>query len=1067
MSPRRHASHIGIAVLAGLIVTLLAPGCGSADPPDPAAPESSAPQQARGTGSQAQEGQQPARAPVARLFSPQLPPLHPDFEAIARGVNPADPSDPWPGEFLALSAEAVLEDVARLLARGEGPERLQRVTTRDLSGSVDGEPIAAGPLLAELVRELRLEGHSEDDLAVEVDVLEVEAPPLDAPQDGRAPVGRTVARIRAGTRPESARPGPREQVDVTWDVEWRLGKRARIASIDVRSRARRALDPPFRDVTETILDAPGLGDILDLGALEAVGRTDRLAPFPDVQLAMHGCAVGDLDGDGRDDLFVGRAAGQPNLAFRDEGGVFRECGAQIELDLLEDTGGTLIVDLDGDGARDVAMGMGGDVLIAWNDGSGSFGERTRLRGPTAARVYSLAAADPDGDGDLDLYDTRYFRSGGYGAQAPLPYHDATNGAANVFWRNRLVDGQSPATRAFRDDTSAIGLDAENDRFSLVATFDDFDEDGDLDLYVANDFGRNSLYVWEGDRFRPATEGAGLVDKAAGMGISVADADLDGRPDLVVSNMYSSAGMRVTRDPRFRAGRDAETCLEFMRHARGNSLFRGVGPGRFEDVTDATAAAPGGWAWGARFVDWDRDGLPDLVVPNGFLSGRRGPDLASFFWRRVVGASPSDAAAEAAELDRYLGAWAVISHLSQLERQDWNARERTYSYGNRGGLRFDDVTLASGLGFADDGRALVCSDLDGDGRLDLVFRNRTSPILRVMQGTPQEGHWLALRLAGDPPNADAVGALVTVTVSGVVRRARITAGDGFLGGSTLEVHFGLGEADSIDALEVTWPDGASSSYQVTGPEGDSLVDGAWTLRRGASVAELRHRGKALQLPGELRAPRPAATPGPPRARVPLFDEVPLGAWRLPTFDAGFARVDELAGASGLVVVVWAHAVPASLPGLQAAGARSAELEPSGLRFHPLSLDAVRGAEEAERVARATSPGAPGGRAGRAASTIVELVLAATLAPYDDLPLPIALLFDAEGDLGCLYVGDVDVDAIARDARVLAQRADPSALAGLTGGRWASAPPKRDLERFADVLARSGLDELAEHVRSSRR
>ena len=103
----------------------------------------------------------------------------------------------------------------------------------------------------------------------------------------------------------------------------------------------------------------------------------------------------------------------------------------------------------------------------------------------------------------------------------------------------------------------------------------------------------------------------------------------------------------------------------------NTLYRGLEKGATEDVSRSSTASPGGWSWGSRFVDWDRDGLADIVVPNGFLSGRHGPDLASFFWRRVVGASPRGE--DQAELRAYLDAWGVISYLSQFSRQDWNAR----------------------------------------------------------------------------------------------------------------------------------------------------------------------------------------------------------------------------------------------------------------------------------------------------------------------------------------------------------------------------------------------------------
>ena len=213
----------------------------------------------------------------------------------------------------------------------------------------------------------------------------------------------------------------------------------------------------------------------------------------------------------------------------------------------------------------VALARGTDVWIGWNDGAGRFPTGTTLRAEGGARVYSLTAADVDGDGDLDLYDTRYFRQGGYGDQAPTPYHDAQNGAENHLWRN-LAES---ASRVFRDDTAALGLDVGNDRFSLAAAFEDVDRDGDMDLYVANDFGRNNLFVNEGGRFVDRARELGLEDMAAGMGVSFGDIDRDGLSDLLVSNMWAPAGLRVARDPRFVPGAPGEVRDEFMRHARGN------------------------------------------------------------------------------------------------------------------------------------------------------------------------------------------------------------------------------------------------------------------------------------------------------------------------------------------------------------------------------------------------------------------------------------------------------------------------------------------------------------------
>lgn len=999
---------------------------------------------------------------AAQVIRAQGPARRPDFDALAATIDPGLPGAPWPGEFLAESAERLLLQVARHLAEGGDPAALRHVVTRDLAGTVPEEEgrtlTLEGPqLLAWLQGRLQVPAQGGSPV-VSATVLEVVAPISGA---GDEPFGRTRVHLRVGTDPQGPAVARREQRDVFMEVRWRLGKRARMASIAVERATVVALAPPFRDVTHSVLAGALTAGIsgganLGLGALQAAGRTDAMEPVADILTAMHGVAVGDLDGDGWDDLVVARAPGQPNQVWMNDGGTFREEASARGLDWLEGCGGVLVVDLDGDGARDVAMGVGPDVVVAWNDGAGVFTSRTILPRAGEARVYSISAADVDQDGDLDLYDTRYFKAEGEGPAAPTPYHDAVNGAPNVFWRNRAADLGGARPRTFESDTRAAGLDVENDRFSMVSVFDDFDGDGDLDLYVANDFGRNNLYLAEAGRFRAAPAGP-LTDKAAGMGLSLGDADLDGTRDMVVSNMFSAAGGRVTRDPRFLPGVPEGVRAEFIRHARGNSIFRGVEGGGFEDLTDMTGAAPGGWAWGSRFVDWNRDGLADIVVPNGFLSGRKGPDLESFFWRRVVGSTPLTPDADPARLDAYLAAWSVISHLSQFGRQDWNARERTFAYLNRGGLEFTDVSLASGLGVPDDGRSLAVGDLDRDGRLDLVFRNRTAPILRVFQGVDPGGSSVSFRLSQAGPNADGIGALVSIERGGVSRSARILAGDGFLGSSPPEAFFGLAAPSSppLTTATVRWPDGEVERFERSG--GGSLGSASWLLVRGTAVARRRH-GHGAPTPALDVAVAPVLRGGeapPARTRVPLHAEFPLGAWRLPSFDGSTRRVDELCGEEGLAILLWSSEVPGSERGLEG-------LDGGSLSTYAVALDGVRQADAVRELSIAAGLEGRSGRAGTAERLILDLVLGRTLAPFEEMPLPLCFLLDREGDLACIQVGSVDPDALREDAARLVRRSDPTGTTCLTGGRWIRGEPQRSLGALYDGLRARGFNEFVDHL-----
>ena len=286
---------------------------------------------------------------------------------------------------------------------------------------------------------------------------------------------------------------------------------------------------------------------------------------------------------------------------------------------------SLFADLDNDGDQDLIL-IGAEPLLFRNDGTGryEFEEESGLQPSSdrAALFTGASLADYDLDGDLDLYVCSYdFWQSGAQYDAPTPYYDAVNGPANLLFRNR-GDG------TFEEATAAAGLDENNNRFSFAASWADYDDDGDPDLYVANDFGRNNLYRNEGDgRFKDVATEAGVEDLGAGMAASWGDADGDGRLDLHVSNMWSSAGQRLTFNPQFASVAESEAVrAQFQRQARGNSLFRNLGNGTFEDATETAGVAMGRWAWSSDFVDLNSDGNLDLFVQNGYITGERLDDL---------------------------------------------------------------------------------------------------------------------------------------------------------------------------------------------------------------------------------------------------------------------------------------------------------------------------------------------------------------------------------------------------------------------------------------------------------
>lgn len=342
----------------------------------------------------------------------------------------------------------------------------------------------------------------------------------------------------------------------------------------------------------------------------------------------HGLAAADVNGDGRDDIYLCDGGGLTNrLLVQQADGSVQDQSHPSGLGFLDHSFGSLFADFDNDGDQDVAIAMISGVLIMKNDGHGSFTTAGAKSFPAAA-PYSLSAADYDQDGDLDLFACCYVQRGGTGRHSfvarPVPYHDATNGGRNELLRNE-------GGLRFRNVTKSAGLRAGNSKFSFSGSWDDYDGDGDLDLYVANDFGGNYLYqnqLAESGQptFKDVAKESGVRDVAAGMSTCWGDYDNDGLVDLYVGNMFSSAGNRIAFQDQFMAGQDAETRALYQRHARGNSLFRNLGGGAFEDVSLASGTTMGRWAWSSLFADIDNDGWEDILVSNGFITQADPGDL---------------------------------------------------------------------------------------------------------------------------------------------------------------------------------------------------------------------------------------------------------------------------------------------------------------------------------------------------------------------------------------------------------------------------------------------------------
>ena len=415
-------------------------------------------------------------------------------------------------------------------------------------------------------------------------------------------------------------PDKERSATALWEGRWQLAENEDLLLTGLKRKNYRELrgkaGPMFAEVTATVLGAtPHFSSQFQRGIADWAGEISKFSDL--VLTGHHGIAVGDVDGDGREDVFVCDGGGLPNRLYRQlADGSAEDISAKAGLDWYEDSRAALLIDLDNDGDQDLVVATVGVIAFAENDGTGKF----TLRGgfPGAQYPYSLSAADYDLDGDLDVYVCLYGKSDiatvgrGFDALSPIPFEDARNGGRNVLLENLGRFG-------FADVTAEVDLMQSNDRWSFAASWEDYDRDGDSDLYVANDFGKNTLYRNDSGRFTEVAQELGVEDLAAGMSVSWGDYNRDGKFDLYVGNMFSSAGGRVAYQEQFAKGRKEEALSGLQRMAQGNSLFAG-GKEWFAEQPDILGASMGRWAWSSGFVDVDNDGWEDLVIANGYLTG---------------------------------------------------------------------------------------------------------------------------------------------------------------------------------------------------------------------------------------------------------------------------------------------------------------------------------------------------------------------------------------------------------------------------------------------------------------
>ena len=498
-----------------------------------------------------------------------------------------------------------------------------------------------------------------------------------------------------------------------------------------------------------------------------------------------GVALIDYDGDGWPDIYFTNA---PNVAMALSGkkarsALYHNNHDGTFTDVTEKAGvgypcwamGAAVGDYNNDGRPDIVVSCFGGVVLYRNNGDGTFTDVTKAAGldKDTGWATGVTFGDYDGDGNSDLFVPHYVDFDmhdlpSFGSRKTCQYHDIAvqcgprglKGYPDTLYHN---NGDGTFTEVARD----AGVDDAKRFFGLGAVWSDFDNDGKLDLFVANDGEPNYLYHNEGNgRFKEMGYDAGVAVsedgvEQANMGLALGDYMHTGRMSVAVTHFSDEYA----------------------------TLYRNDGSMNFSDVSHAAGIARSTVpfvGWGDAFVDLDNSGWLDLILVNGHV------------YPQVDDAKTGTA-----------------------------YKEPKLVFQNQGDGTFRDVSAEAGtaLRVPQVSRGLAVGDLFNRGRLDIVVENLTGAPM-ILEAKSQPGnHWVSFDLEGSPSNRLALNARVFVTTKKFQQMDEVRSGGSYLSQNDLRLHFGLGDAARIDKVEVRWPNGGSQIFE------NVAVDRFYHLKQG--------------------------------------------------------------------------------------------------------------------------------------------------------------------------------------------------------------------------------------------
>lgn len=491
-----------------------------------------------------------------------------------------------------------------------------------------------------------------------------------------------------------------------------------------------------------------------------------------------GAGFVDYDNDGDLDLYVVNNPGplKVEITLKSPGNIlYRNDGDGTFTDVTETAGvgdrghgmGCVFGDYDNDGDADLYVTNFGSNILYRNNGDGTFSDVTEEAGVGDDQWGTGAIfGDYDRDGDLDLYVCNYVeyslasieKMKSESKQAGKSVPSALNPIAFDAQDNILF--QNNGDGAFSDVTAALGVEANGGR-SMQAIFTDFDLDGDLDLYVANDLTPNFLYKNNGDgTFADVSRESWAADFRGSMGLATGDYDSDGDIDLFISHWI-----------------DQENTLYRNLWVEGSEITdtkpTGAEPIRLIDESYGSLLAEISMkdiGWGTDFFDYDNDADLDIFVANG-------------------------------------------STFQYLEMPRFLIRQKDRLFRNEDNGSFIEIANDVGIGTLPSrvGRGVAFGDYDNDGDVDFfVVNNHDRAVLWRNDGGNRNA-WLQVKLAGTADNRDGVGSKIRVTAGGLTQIREINAGASYMSFNSLTAEFGLGQESMVDSLEIVWQNGATERF----------------------------------------------------------------------------------------------------------------------------------------------------------------------------------------------------------------------------------------------------------------